>query len=376
MLKTEGEEKALGEKLYAKVYNDVIARIKNGELKVGDKLPSEIELAKRYGVSRITVTRAMKELSDINLVYRVKKGGTFVNGKLNFRTTQLIIPVILPFGEEFNATVKGIQSITTANNIFTPVYNTRNNIMREEKYLRELLGGKFDGLIVYPCNSRKNLSLYAEILAAGKPIVCIDRNICGIDTPLVTSRNAKGMEQIVDKLVSLGHKKIAFFSLSDSMAPTESERFKGFCSGLIKNKLELRTEYLFNSENIHLLEMVQSPTKQHSIFHRFIHKCLDEYFAFDEKPSAICCINDVSANGLYLDAVERGIRIPEDLMITGFDSIDTQTNAERHIISVSQNFFEIGASAIKLMLAILNGQSYQKEQKIDVLMNADFPTAH
>ena len=121
--------------------------------------------------------------------------------------------------------------------------------------------------------------------------------------------------------------------------------------------------------------MVHSPTKQHSIIHRFIHKCLDEYFAFDEKPSAICCINDVSANGLYLDAVERGIRIPEDLMITGFDSIDTRTNAERHIISVSQNFFEIGASAIKLMLAILNGQSYQKEQKIDVLMNADFPTA-
>ena len=62
-------------------------------------------------------------------------------------------------------------------------------------------------------------------------------------------------------------------------------------------------------------------------------------------------------------------------MLTGFDSIDTKTNAERHIISVSQNFFEIGASAIKLMLAILNGQSYQKQQEIDVLMNADFLSA-
>ena len=48
------------EKLYAKVYNDIIAKIKDGVLKVGDKLPSEIELAKYYGVSRITVTRAMK----------------------------------------------------------------------------------------------------------------------------------------------------------------------------------------------------------------------------------------------------------------------------------------------------------------------------
>ena len=363
------------EKLYAKVYNDIIAKIKDGVLKVGDKLPSEIELAKYYGVSRITVTRAMKELNDINLIYRVRKGGTFVNGKLNFRTTQLIIPIILPFREDFNKTVQGIQSISTANNIFTPVYNTKNNINKEEKILTEVLGGKFDGLIVYPCNSRQNLPLYAEILAKGKPIVCIDRNIYGIDTPLVTSRNAKGMEQIVDKLVSLGHTKIAFFSLSDAMAPTESERFKGFCSGIIKNKLQLKTEYLFNNENMHVLEMVQSPDKQHKIFHRFAHKCLDEYFSFPEKPSAICCINDVSANGLYLDAKERGIRIPEDLMLTGFDSIDTKTNAERHIISVSQNFFEIGASAIKLMLAILNGQSYQKQQEIDVLMNADFLSA-
>ena len=129
------------EKLYAKVYNDIIAKIKDGVLKVGDKLPSEIELAKYYGVSRITVTRAMKELNDINLIYRVRKGGTFVNGKLNFRTTQLIIPIILPFREDFNKTVQGIQSISTANNIFTPVYNTKNNINKEEKILTEVLGG-------------------------------------------------------------------------------------------------------------------------------------------------------------------------------------------------------------------------------------------
>ena len=82
--------------LYSAVYNDIISKIKSGQLKVGEKLPTEIELTKIYGVSRITVARALKDLAESNLIYRVKKSGTFVNGKLD-HSTPLIIPAILPF---------------------------------------------------------------------------------------------------------------------------------------------------------------------------------------------------------------------------------------------------------------------------------------
>lgn len=358
----------MSEKLYAMVYNDIIGKIKDGTLKVGDKLPTELELAKAYGVSRITVTRAMKELNDINLIYRVKKAGTFVNGKLNFKTSQLIIPIIMPFAEDFNEIVKGIQSITTSNNIFTPFYDTKNNIKKEQAYLTEILRGKFDGLIVYPCNSLANIGLYAKILELNKPIVCIDRGITGINTPLVTSKNAKGMEMIVDKLVKKGHKKIGFFSVNEAMADTEKDRFYGFCSGLIKNGLEIKNEYLFNSEKMNMNEMQHSPQKQHKLFHSYVDKCIDAYLALDDKPTAICCINDISAHGFYLDATARGIKIPEELTLTGFDSLDTEKNKQMSILSVSQNFYDIGLSTIQLLLNILNGQKYEKNKLIDVLM--------
>ena len=359
----------MGEKLYVKIYNDIISKVKDGTLKVGDKLPTELELAKQYGVSRITITRTMKELNDINLIYRVKKAGTFINGKVNFKNSQLIIPIIMPFHEDFNDIVKGIQSITTANNMFTPVYNSKNNIKKEQEYLLEILRGEFDGLIVYPCNSIANIGLYAKIMEMNKPIVCIDRGIMGIDTPLVTSRNAKGMEQIVDILVQNGHKKIGFFSVNESMSVTEKERFTGFCSGLIKHNLEVKQEYIFDNDKMNLMEMHKSPFKQHKLFHEYTNKCIDEYLALDDKPTAICCVNDVSANGFYIDAIERNVKIPEDLVLTGFDSIDVKTNAERHILSVSQNFKEIGLSAIKLLLDILNGQKHERIQHIDVVMN-------
>ncbi len=359
----------MSEKLYVKVYNDIISKVKDGTLKVGDKLPTELELAEQYGVSRITITRAMKELNDINLIYRVKKAGTYINGKVNFKTSQLIIPIIMPFHEDFNDIVKGIQSITTANNIFTPFYDTRNNIKKEQEFLVEILRSEFDGLIVYPCNSILNIGLYAKIMEMNKPIVCIDRGIMGIDTPLVTSKNAKGMEQIVDILVQNGHKKIGFFSVNESMAITERDRFIGFCSGLIKHNLEIKKEYIFNSDKMNLIEMHQSPMKQHKLFHSYTNKCIDEFLALPDKPTAICCINDVSANGFFLDATERNIKIPEEVTLTGFDSIDVKTNAERHILSVSQNFREIGLSAIQLLLDMLNGQKYEKTRYIDVLMN-------
>ena len=132
------------ETLYNKVYNDLIAKIQSGKLKVGDKLPTELELTEIYGVSRITVAHALKNLSDANLIYRVKRSGTFVNGKLN-RNAPLIVPVVLPFVEDLNEIMMGIQNTALTFNTFTPFYNSKNNLERERKILTEVLSLKPDG---------------------------------------------------------------------------------------------------------------------------------------------------------------------------------------------------------------------------------------
>ncbi len=355
------------ENLYNVVYNDIISKIRSGQLKVGDKLPTEIELTKIYGVSRITIARALKNLVDINLVYRVKKSGTFVNGKLN-RDTPLIIPVVLPFNEDFNDIVKGIQSATLNNNIFTPVYNSKNNINREREYLSDIIAGNPDGLIVYPCSSLENIDMYAKLVTMNKPIVCLDRNIQGLNTPLVTTRNAAGMTKIVEKLVQMGHKKIGFFSVSEQMAVTEEERFKGYASGIIANGLPLKKEYIYDTTDLHRKEINLTPDQQKQLFENHVKKVLKKYIAAEDKPTAICCINDSSLEAIIKTATELGIKIPEELTVTGFDNAPSGFTEKYGIIGACQNFYSIGSAAIALMLKILNGQPYPEKTLVDTIM--------
>lgn len=364
ILSVEGKMEKKKETLYAKVYNDIISKIKSGELKVGEKLPKEIELTKIYGVSRITVARALKDLAESNLIYRVKKSGTFVNGKLN-HSTPLIIPTILPFEGDFNDIMTGIQNTALTYNVFTPFYNTRNNAERERSFLKELLSSSLDGLIVYPCMSFHNLDLYAAILTKKIPIVCIDRPIEGVETPLVTSTNADSMCGIVDKLAAKGHKRIGFFSISEQMAYTETERFRGFCRGLVKNGLPLRKEYLFNTYDLHKKELSSTPSQQRQLFHKYVKNELSRYLSLREKPTAICCMNDNTLEMIDKVAKQLGIAIPDDLMLTGFDCTDIERARNTGIISVRQDFYKLGATAVSLMIRICNGQPYPPIELVD-----------
>ncbi len=357
------------ETLYNSVYNDIIAKIKSGEYKVGDKLPTEIEMTKIYGVSRITVSHALKDLADTNMIYRVKRSGTFVNGKLN-HNMPLVIPAILPFEENFNDIMKGIQSAGLTANIFTPFYNSKNNIKLERNYLGEILKNNLDGLIVYPCVSYENLDLYAEILSRNIPIVCVDRPIEGLDTPLVATTNADCMCRIVNRLVQQGHTKIGFFSICEQMASTESERFKGYCRGLIDNKLPIIKDYIFNTSDMHKREISLTQEQQQVIFRKYVKREVNKYLALSDKPTAVCCLNDSTLDTFCRVAKQLGIRIPEDLTVTGFDCADLEMAKNRGFISVQQDFLKLGSTAVKFMLNILNGTPCNSVELVEgILIN-------
>lgn len=355
------------ETLYNKVYNDLIAKIQSGVLRVGDKLPTELELTSVYGVSRITVAHALKNLADANLIYRVKKSGTFVNGKLN-RNAPLIVPVILPFVEDLNEIMTGIQNTALSFNTFTPFYNSKNNLERERKILGEVLTLNPDGIIVYPCDSIENIGLYAEFAARKIPVVCLDRPVEGLEAPLVTTKNAECMCRIIDRLAALGHKRIGFFSFSDKMSFPEAERFKGYCRGIVKNGLPLKNEFIFHTYDLHKKEIAATLDQQQQIFQKYMKNEMQRYLTLKEKPTAICCINDSTLEMLYKISGQLGIRIPEDLTITGFDCADVEKAKRIGYLCIRQDFASLGSAAIKLMLEILDGQPHRDLVLIDGIL--------
>ena len=84
-------------------------------------------------------------------------------------------------------------------------------------------------------------------------------------------------------------------------------------------------------------------------------------------PDAVVCANDYSAIGLMNACKERGIRIPEDFIITGFDAVAESKSGFPTLTTADQPFYKMGYTAITTMLEILEG----KEIKDDILLTGD-----
>lgn len=189
--------------------------------------------------------------------------------------------------------VDGAQSLALSNNTFTPIYDSKNNIKKEREILNIILSMKIDGLIVYPCASIENLDLYVKLKQNNIPLCFLDRKVDGIEAPLITSDNQQGMFDLVNHLIRCGHRRIGFFGINDAMISTEKERFIGYCNALIYNKLPLRNEYIFKLNDLHTREIDIPQKKQSEIFEHYTHLCIQTFLALKEKPSVLCCMNDI-----------------------------------------------------------------------------------
>ena len=339
-------------KLYMSIYNDLLFKIKSGQYKPGDKLPTEPELAEQYGVSRVTVGHALKMLEGINLIYRIKKSGTFVNGKMSAKSTQKIIPIILPYEENLNiGIVEGAQNYGLLNNCFTPLFNSCNSAAKEREILSEILKMHVDGLICYPCSIYDNLDLFSQYKRLGIPLVLLDHSIDGFKAPLVCCDNEKGTRMVMDALIARGHKDIAYFAVSAQMISSERERLRGYLEALIGHGLPVRNEFIVHLEQHQPYDNDLSLSKQREFFMKSVEAYIAKLYRSAERPTAFCCVNDVSAKTLIPMLAETGNGALADITVTGFDNISN----DGAFITVQQDFQALGLTAVKTVLNMLDG---------------------
>src|SRR5258708_12929970 len=81
--------------------------------------------------------------------------------------------------------------------------------------------------------------------------------------------------------------------------------------------------------------------------------CASKPLAMEERPTAIFAANDLMAYGVLEAAEERGLRVPEDLSLVGFDDIPLSAHTRPALTTVRQPFYSIGQRAIKLLFSLL-----------------------
>lgn len=357
--------------LYENIFNHYKERILSGELPDRTRLPSENAIMKTFGVSRITVSRAFKELELAKLIRRVKGSGSYVKnihqGSGNYINHEFI-SLILPSKGDFSSEIlKGIEEVATENDYFVTYHNSSESSELEKELVLEIMSKGSAGFIVYPIDPKANMDLYSKLLISGHPFVVIDRKIQGLDTSLVWTDNQKGAYDMTSHLLKTGHSRIIFLGNSVFEISSETERYRGFCKAHIDHGIPMLHKNLYGTEeDTKLIPADYMPEAEFGIRAcNFLFDLL-ETINIAERPTAIAAVNDQLASILISTAIERGISIPADYSITGFDDLPYAAHLPVPLTTVAQPARQIGRLATsELFMKINNPAQKPKEHVVE-----------
>lgn len=348
--------------MYKTIAEELKRQILQNAYSPGSKLPSELALAEKYNVSRITSRKSIDLLTEQNLVKRVQGSGTYVVDVLpdspSNGTNKPLVSLLLPFDNENGTLIDFIHSVTESLNsrgFFVSIHNSEWDFEKEHKLLKNIFTSNIDGMIFFPISSRKNLDVICEMVAAKAPFVVVDSCYANLPVHCVSSNNLEGTRQITNHILEKGHRNIAFFSYEYlDFNTTIRDRYLGFCKAHSDMNLKVneRINVIGFRDNV-LNEQPQFKIKLSSgvsnrTYKNELIKCLKRMIQL--KVTAIVAEHDALAIDIMMVAEEIGIRIPEDISVVGFDDIPLVSRMHIPLTTVKQDFNAMGIMASNLLV--------------------------
>ncbi|MDQ0230686.1 LacI family DNA-binding transcriptional regulator [Metabacillus malikii] len=227
--------------------------------------------------------------------------------------------------------------------------NTMNNAINESNYLQSLIEKQVDGIIYL--GGRINDSVpdkqYAEKLKKVMeriPVVFVNGRMEGVDAHIVRADEETGIERLVELLVNLNHQKIGFLGGVEGITSTDVKK-AAFIQLMEKKGLEVNSEWIFgNGFSIESGEEVAA-----------------QLLSLNERPTAVICANDLVAIGMIKVLTKFGLKVPDDISVVGFDDIYLAEHFPPGITTVSQNYEQLGQTAINVLVDLMNHKQIEKE---------------
>lgn len=337
--------------LYLQLADQLRRQIDSGVWKANDRLPPELDLARELDVSRGTVRQAMDLLVSQGLLQRIPGKGTFVTTPEPGESSQLI-GIVVPFLRDSLTTdmLRGAESVLRRTGYSLIFCHSEGDLELERNHLTRLQREGVSGLIVFPIGVLEEARLLREHMRPTLPLVLIDRQVPGMNADCVVADNNGGAYRAVEHLLALGHQRIACISLPD---PPSSviERVRGYEQAL-RDAGILPLAAITLSINAH-------PTRDPVPTYTAAELApLDHLLSVQDGPTALFCVNDFIALGVMQHVLARGLHVPHDLAIAGFDDITLAPYMPVPLTTVAQPKYEIGARAAQLLLDQIAGVAH------------------
>lgn len=356
--------------LYERIFNYVFDKIRTGEWKPGDRVPSEKELAEQFDVSRITSKKALELLSQYKLIERIQGKGSFVSetipdlheikrqrqaesgGELrrsgdegHWRTVGLILP---DFADSFGADlIRGIEEQCSRYGCRLMMKLTYDNREVEEAAIRSFVRDGVDGIVVFPGHGEHYNAELLRLVLDGFPIVLVDRYLKGIAARAVFTDNRKAAFDATDFLLRKGVREIGFLSAPAENTSSIEERLAGYTEACIQGGSAPKTDHIMTNlfSSLPQLFDTQNVRADSETVKRFV-QMNPELAAFVVSEYNLALI-------LREVLLSMGKRIPEDYQIVCFDS-PGQPFGEHMFTHVRQNQREIGRRAVETLYRMWN----------------------
>ncbi len=239
--------------------------------------------------------------------------------------------------------IRGIDAELSLTDLDLILYTTHRTASKEANYVANLAKGMVDGLLLVLPRSPANF--IGTLTQRSFPFVLIDHQGTGQDCPAVGATNWQGAYNATEYLIKLGHKRIGFITGSMDLG-CAVDRLEGYRSAL-------RTYHLPD-----VPELIYEGTFFQPDGYAGASAMLD----LPVPPTAIFASNDVMAMGV-MDAVRnRGLRVPADVSIIGFDDIPQASLVRPALTTVSQPLEKMGRVATQMLLDLLRHPEKEAER--------------
>ena len=328
---------------------------------------TQSEIAKKLNVTRITVSKALRDHPDISkeMKEKVLKTAEELNYTPNLIAKNLTsrktytLGVVVPDLENsfFAYATDSMIDAASENryNVFVTV--SRENEHSEELNIRNLMGMRVDGLLVCVSQQTEDMSVFNQLKKLNIPLVFFDRQLDGLNFRSVAFDDKNGAVFALDKIISEGYKKIAHFAGYSSVS-IGRERCMGFKNSLNKNNIQLNRDWI-----------IEGGFEIKDGYNAFM-----KLYSSGNLPEIIFTVNDRVALGVYNAAREVGLNIPDDIGIVAYGFNETAKTFTPSLSVINQDPRKLGKIAVELLIEEIECENPGGERQITI--NEEFIWNH
>lgn len=305
-----------------------------------------IDIAKKLGISKSTVSRALTNNPNVNAATR--KAVLEVAKELDYHPNMLalgliknetrMLGVIIPDIQKpfFAAIVSGIQHAVGRMGYRTIIAQSDESPQVEKANIQALMLSRVDGFLICHTRDTRNFDQIKMLYQKGFPLVSFARTCPELPIPKVVEDDFNGLYTVTQHLIEQGRKRIALLAGPKHLQASKLRK-QGYTDALRQHGISFDSDLVAHT--------------RFTIEH--VSAAVDRWVSLPTPPDAICTIYDAGAIQVMQLLKARGVRVPEDIAVTGFGDDPAAGFVEPGLTTFGQKPYEIGLLAGKKMLDIL-----------------------